>query len=104
MNYGNVFRSLAFVALLSAALPAWADSSLDTLFIMCRLQDNGDAHITEKRVMYIDEEGSELYIPIGNLDGSEIKDLKVFDDDVDDFYQNMGRWNLRSSATNRFMF
>lgn len=97
MNYGNVFRSLAFVAMLSAALPAWADSSLDTLFIMCRLQDNGDAHITEKRVMYIDEEGSELYIPIGNLDGSEIKDLKVFDEDGEDFYQNIGRWN--SDAT-----
>ena len=80
-----------------ASLPAWADSRLDTLFVMCRLQDNGDAHISEKRVMYIDDEGSELYIPIGNLNGSEIKDLKVFEDGGNDYYKNIGAWDSNAS-------
>ena len=89
----NVFRLLALASPVLTSLPSWAESRLDTLFIMCRLQDNGDAHITEKRVMHIDEEGSELYIPIGNLKGSQLADLKVFDEKGSDFYQNIGRWD-----------
>ncbi len=64
---------------------------------MCRLQDNGDAHITEERVMHIDNEGSELYIPISNLEGSQIADLKVFDNKGEDFYQNIGAWDSKAS-------
>ena len=98
MNYGNIFRSLVFVAVLSGNACAWADSRLDTLFVMCRLQDNGDAHIIEKRVMHIDEEGSELYIPISNLNGSQIKDLRVFDEGSSEMYKNIGEWDENASA------
>ena len=98
MNYGNIFRSLVFVAVLSGNACAWADSRLDTLFVMCRLQDNGDAHIIEKRVMHIDEEGSELYIPISNLNGSQIKDLRVFDEGSTEMYKNIGEWDENASA------
>ena len=91
-------KKTLLVLLLNLPLLAMADSRLDTLFIMCRLQDNGDAHITEKRVMHIDEEGSELYIPIGNLNGSQIKDLMVFDEGSKDMYTNIGEWNENASA------
>lgn len=91
-------KKTLLLLLLNLPLLAMADNRLDSLFIMCRLQDNGDAHITEKRVMYIDEKGSELYIPIGNLDGSQIKDLMVFDEGSKEEYKNIGEWDEDASA------
>ena len=83
--------SLAF--LLAAALQAVAGPVLRNLEIEVSLKDNGDADIVETRTMSIDNEGTECYIVIGNLNGSEIKDFRVTDDSGVE-YMNEGRWNV----------
>ena len=62
------------------ALQASAYSSLSDLNIRVVLSRNGDARITETRQMDIDDEGTECYIVVGNLNGSEVRDLKVSDE------------------------
>ena len=61
-------------------LPLWADGSLNDLTIRVVLRSNGDAQITETRQMWIDSNGTECYISIGNLNGSELRDFKVTDE------------------------
>ena len=84
--------SLAF--LLAAALQAVAGPVLRNLEIDVSLKDNGDADIVETRTMSIDNEGTECYIVIGNLNGSEIKDFRVTDESGVE-YMNEGRWNIK---------
>lgn len=81
-----------------------AQPELHDLDIRVLLQDNGDALITETRTMTIDREGTECYIVVGNLNGSEVKDFSVTDDNIDYFYKPMSPWNVngdRWEKTNR---
>ncbi len=66
--------------LLASATALSASPSLNSLDIRVVLSRNGDAHITETRQMDIDWEGTECYIVIGNLDGSELRDFSVTDE------------------------
>ena len=89
-------RKTAFslVFLLAAAVQAVAGPVLRNLEIDVTLNDNGDADIVETRTMSIDSEGTECYIVIGNLNGSEIKDFRVTDESGVE-YLNEGRWNVQ---------
>ena len=58
--------------MLLAVLTSEARPQLQNLDIRVVLSRNGDARITETRQMSIDSEGTECYIVIGNLNGSEI--------------------------------
>ena len=60
------------------------------------LSKNGDAHITETRQMTIDSEGTECYIVIGNIEGSELRDFKVTDETGME-YENVGSWDVNQS-------
>lgn len=66
---------------------------LNDLNIYVELFDNGDARITESRLMEIDNEGTECYIVIENLNGSEVKDLGV-SDETGLQYRNIGEWDI----------
>ena len=72
-----------------AIFPAGARPHLSNLDIRVVLSPNGDARITETRQMRIDSEGTECYIVIGNLSGSEVRDLTVTDETGTE-YQNIG--------------
>lgn len=89
---------LAFVALLAAFTGVSARPQLTDLNITVELADNGDARITERRVMSIDDEGTECYIVIGNLNGSEVKDLEVTDENGLQF-SNIGEWDVERSRS-----
>ena len=73
-----------------------AHPQLRDLNIQVVLGKNGDARITETRQMVIDAEGTECYIVIGNLNGSEISDLTVSDETGLDF-DNVGKWDIERS-------
>ena len=93
-------RSKIFLllALLSSATTLLGRPQLKNLDIQVVLAHNGDAYITETRKMDIDSEGTECYIVIGNLNGSEVRDLKVSDETGLD-YVNLGDWDIDESRS-----
>ena len=82
--------------LLASATSLSARPFLHSLDIRVVLSHNGDAHITETRVMDIDSEGTECYIGLGNMGGSEVRDLKVSDENGLEF-TNIGSWDVDRS-------
>jgi len=92
----RVFALLLFY--LFTFLPLNARPQLKDLNIQVVLSRNGDARITETRQMTIDSEGTECYIVIGNLNGSEISDLTVSDENGLTF-TNTGSWDIDRSRS-----
>ena len=84
--------------MLLASATASARPQLRDLTIQVVLSKNGDARITETRLMSIDSEGTECYIPIGNLNGSEVRDLLVTDETEQPF-TNIGDWDIDKSRS-----
>ena len=86
------------LVLLASATGISARPYLHSLDIRVVLSHNGDARITETRVMDIDDEGTECYIGLGNMGGSEVRDLRVSDEDGNDF-ENIGDWDIDESRS-----
>ena len=82
--------------LLVSATSLFARPQLRDLNIQVLLMRNGDARITETRQMAIDSEGTECYIVIGSLNGSEVCDLTV-SDETGQAYDNIGKWDIERS-------
>ncbi len=80
---------------------SFAKSELKHLDITVQLYANGDAFVTEKRDMHITDEGTELYIPIGNLNGRTISRLSVCDDRSDAPYTCVPEWDIRWSRSEK---
>ena len=75
-----------------------ARPQLHNLDIHVVLSKNGDARITETRQMSIDSEGTECYIVIGNLNGSEVSDL-IVSDETGLAFTNTGSWDIDRSRS-----
>ena len=86
------------LVLLASATCLFARPQLHDLLIKVVLSKNGDARITETRLMSIDSEGTECYIPIGNLNGSEVRDLEV-SDETGLAFTNIGSWDIDRSRS-----
>ena len=91
-------RSKLLFLLLVAATSLSARPALEKLNIQVVLSHNGDARITETRVMDIDDEGTECYIGLANMGGSEVRDLEVTDD-TGLTYENIGSWDVDRSRS-----
>jgi len=91
-------KTVLLLALLASATSLWARPQLRNLDIQVVLARNGDAYITETRTMDIDDEGTECYIVIGNLNGSEVRDLRVSDETGLD-YTRLGEWDIDESRS-----
>lgn len=91
-------KIVLLLALLASATTLWARPQLRNLDILVVLARNGDAYITETRTMDIDNEGTECYIVIGNLNGSEVRDLRVSDESERDFTQ-LDDWDIEASRS-----
>ena len=91
-------KTVLLLALLASATSLWARPQLRNLDIQVVLARNGDAYITETRTMDIDDEGTECYIVIGNLNGSEVRDLRVSDETGLD-YTKLGEWDIDESRS-----
>lgn len=97
----NLFRGVRLLltaGMLLALFTAEARPYLKDLNIRVVLLKNGDARITETRQMTIDSEGTECYIVVGNLNGSEVHDLTVSDETGLDF-SNIGLWDIDRSRS-----
>ena len=77
---------------------AFARPYLHDLNVRVVLSPNGDARITETRQMSIDSEGTECYIGLGNMGGSEVRDLTVSDESGQRF-ENIGEWDVDRSRS-----
>ena len=91
-------RSKLLLLLLVAATSLSARPSLEKLNIQVVLSHNGDARITETRIMDIDDEGTECYIGLANMGGSEVRDLEV-SDETGLRYENIGSWDVDRSRS-----
>ena len=88
------------LGLLTLSTALSARPALRNLSIEVLLHDNGDADITELRQMSIDDEGTECYIVIGNLNGSEIRNFRVSDEQGREYY-NEGDWDVDRSRSRK---
>jgi len=84
------------LVLFASATNISARPYLLNLNIRVVLSKNGDAHITETRQMDIDSEGTECYIGLGEMSGSEVRDLEVYDENGTKF-ENIGSWDIDRS-------
>ena len=89
---------MLLAGLLLAGLTTGAAPVLHNLDIRVLLSKNGDARITETRQMAIDSEGTECYIGLANMGGSEVKDLEVSDETGRQF-ENIGSWDIDRSRS-----
>lgn len=89
---------MLLLVLIASATNLFARPQLHDLDILVVLSKNGDARITETRKMSVDSEGTECYIPIGYLNGSEVRDL-VVSDETDKTYENIGSWDIDKSRS-----
>ena len=86
------------LVLFASATTLSARPYLNDLNIRVVLSHNGDARITEVRQMSIDSEGTECYIGLGNMGGSEVRDLTV-SDETGLQYDNIGSWDIDRSRS-----
>ncbi len=99
-HFNYIRRGIALVAMFMAVLLSASGHELRKLYVTVNLLDNGDAIITEVRDMYIGDEGTEIYIPIGNLNGSEVELLSVQEQSNHD-YVNEGEWDVDRSRSEK---
>ena len=97
-------KRLGLATLLSfMAVMAMGGIRLTDLDIHVVISDNGDAHFIEVRKMFIEGSGTECYIPLRNIDGMEITQLRVSDEKNTQF-QLVDKWDTswsRSRKTNK---
>ncbi len=99
-------KTLSLLLLLFGCLfPALstAMSTMDSLVIHVTLMHNGDARIIERRIMDVDNEGTECYFCLYNMGESHVLNLRVTDESGTE-YENIGEWDVersRSEKTNR---
>ena len=79
---------------------AFGAPRLTDLTVKVRLMDNGDARITETRSMTVEDDGTECYIVIGNLNGSRIEDIHV-SDETGESYANHHPWDQTLSRSSK---
>ncbi len=96
MRHSASKHFLLLLSLLFTVLPVSASAVLHQLQMEVALHDNGDADITEYRHMTIDGEGTESYIVISDLAGSQIKNFSVTDE-TGRQYINEGSWDVDRS-------
>ena len=96
-------RSLALLtfavltmAVVLGTMPVSASPRMHDLDIHVTLFNNGDARITERRVMTIDSEGTECYIGLANMGDSQVNNLEV-SDETGRAFENIGEWDIDRS-------
>ena len=89
-------RILFLYIFLFASAIAKAAPQLHKLDIRVVLRHNADALITERRDMTIDDYGTECYIGLGYMSPSTVRDLRVTDENGQE-YTNVGEWDVNRS-------
>lgn len=92
-------RIIFFWTLLTVVVSLRAQHRLDSLYIWVVLQPNGDAYIEEDRYMWLDDEGTEVYEKMYNLNDRQmgIKNFGVRDSIYGE-YERVD-WNVHGSRS-----
>lgn len=96
MKKGVLLRLKGLVFALLFSLPTFSQHQLDSVFVIVKLMDNGDAQVMERRDAHMSEQGTEGFITFNNMGDIEVKDLEVFDEDAV-AYQVEEEWNVERS-------
>ena len=96
---GTRLITLALMLWASSAM-VFAQSVLHDLDIRVELSRNGDARITETRLMTIDNKGTECFIGLSEMSPSTVKDLSVSDESRQR-YENIGEWKVDRSRSEK---
>jgi len=91
-----MLRRLCMCLMLAVALSAAAGPELRSIDVDVVLAMNGDAHITQVWQMDIDDEKTEGFIVISNLNGSRLKDIAVTDE-TGCHYAYTSSWDIHAS-------
>ena len=95
-----MMKKILFLLSLLFCLPVVAQHQLDSVFILVRLQDNGDARVTEVRHAHMSDQGTEGFITFNNMGDIEVKDIEVLDEE--DFeYIVEKEWNVERSRAEK---
>ncbi|MCF0167356.1 MAG: DUF2207 domain-containing protein [Bacteroidales bacterium] len=85
--------------LLVASICAAAGSYVSSLNITVRLQPNGDAVVSEKWAIDVDDKISEWYLVMDNMGERKIENLSVCDETTT--FENEGKWNVDRSRAKK---
>ena len=99
MNH-SIRRILTFCSLVWAAGVVMAQHALHDLNVDVYLQEDGTGYITETRQMTVGSDGTECYIVIGNLNGSDLNLVSVTDETGVEF-ENEGSWDVDRSRSRK---
>lgn len=102
--YSLIRYTVFLLVLLCGTQIPYAKARLNRLDITVQLSPNGSAWVTEKRDMHITDNGTELYIPIGNLNGRTVSGLSVTDNRINAPYTYTEDWDIdwsRRQKSNR---
>lgn len=89
-------KRLLFLLALFLCLPVMAQHQMKDVFIMVRLQQDGSAHVTERREALMSDVGTEGFIKFNNMGDIEVTDLKVTDE-TDAEYVVEQNWDVERS-------
>lgn len=97
MMYSAV-RHILILLLLTITAASFAEERLKNLEVRVTLLQNGDARITEVREMTVGSNGTECYIVVENLNGSDVCDVYATDE-TGIAYQRVIPWNINASRS-----
>ncbi len=70
---------------------------MDSLYVVVRLTDNGDAKVTARSHVKADQESSECFIPLTVPDGCKVNDYHVSRENENYYLKNSPNWDTRWS-------
>ncbi|MBO4827281.1 MAG: DUF2207 domain-containing protein [Prevotella sp.] len=70
---------------------------MDTLYVVVKLMDNGDAKVVTRSHVTADQESSECFIPLTVPDGCMVEDYRVSRDNENYYLKNSSVWDTRWS-------
>ena len=90
-------RLILLLMLLAATQMATGGPVLDSIYVVVKLANNGDARVVTKCVVTADVESSECFIPVNIPEGSQLKNFNVSRENENYYLKNSPTWDTRWS-------
>lgn len=92
----NIFNIMVVAMMFVTTISAYA-SQIDTIDIRVVIDQMGTAHVQERWKAEVDDNMTEWYLSMKNLDGMTVKDFRVFDNDRKCYLMCDNPWNVDRS-------
>lgn len=90
----------AFLWALLFSLPSFAQHQLKEVNVLVRLNQDGSADVTERRIALMGDQGTEGFITFNNMGDIEVKNLAV-EDEMDREYEVEEVWDVNRSRAEK---